>query len=108
MDLPISSAETSTVICSGRSFGSARHLDLEENVLQHAAACLDADCFADGLNGHVDGHHFVFGHFMKVHVENVAFERMMLNILNQRQALGARIILHCKINEHVFGKRNGE
>ena len=74
-------------------------------MFQHAAAGLHAGRFAGGFHRHLHGDFFVLGDFVKIHVQHLAVERMMLDFLHQREALGARVVFHGQIHEHIF--RNG-
>ena len=71
-------------------------------MFEGAAAVLDAGGFADGFNGHEHGDLLVFGHFMEIHMDDLAGERMMLDFLQQREALGAGVVLHREVYEQVF------
>ena len=51
----------------------------------------------------MDGDFFVRGNFMKINVQHFAAERMVLDILHQREALGAGVGFDRQIHEQVFG-----
>ena len=102
MDLPISSWLTSTMICSGKSFGRAADLELVQNVFEHAAAGLHAGGFAGGFHRHLNGDLFVFGDFVEIHVQHLAVERVMLDFLHEREALGAGVVFDGQIHQQVF------
>ena len=80
----------------------AADLELEQNVFEHAAAGLHAGGFAGGFHRHLDGDFFVFGDFMKIHMQHLAVERMMLDFLHQREALGAGVVFDGQIHQQVF------
>ena len=39
---------------------------------------------------------------MQIHVHYLGAERMMLDFLHQRQALGAGVVIHRQVHQHVF------
>ena len=39
---------------------------------------------------------------MEIHVEHVAFERVVLDFLQEREAFGARVVFDGQIHQHVF------
>ncbi len=86
-------------------FRQRADLELEQNVFEHAAAGFYADGFAGRFHRHLDGDFFVLGDFVKINVQHLAVERMMLDFLHQREALGAGVVLDGQIHEHIF--RNG-
>ena len=85
--------------------GQAASADPEEDVFQNAAAGLDTFGFAEGLDGDADGHLFVFGDLVEVHVQDLAGEGMVLDFLHQRQALGPGVILDLQVHQEVLGDR---
>ena len=89
----------------GQIPGQGAHFQFEDHVLEHAAAVFHAGRFADGFQRHQDDHFFVFGHFMEIHVQHVAFERMVLDFLHQREAFGAGVVFDGQIHQQIF--RNG-
>jgi len=105
MDLPSSRWLTSTIICSGKSLGRPRTFNLKHHVFEHAAAVFHAGRFASGFQRHQDGHFFVFRHFMEIHVQHVAFQRVMLDFLHQREAFGAGVVFDGQIHQQIFGSR---
>ena len=76
-------------------------LEFENDVFENAAASFDADRFAGGFNGHHDGYQFVFGDFMKINVQHFSGQRVMLDFLNEREAL---LLVHVQIHENVLGE----
>ena len=82
--------------------GQAADFELEQHVFEHAAAGLHAGGFADGFHRHLDGDLFILGHFMKIHVQDLAVERVMLDFLDEREALGAGVIFHGQIHQQIF------
>ena len=95
--------ETSTVIELRQVLGQAASADPEEDVFQNAAAGLDTFGFAEGLDGDADGHLFVFGDLVEVHVQDLAGEGMVLDFLHQRQALGPGVIFDLEVHQEVLG-----
>ena len=79
------------------------HFDFEQHVFQHATAGLDAGGFPDSLHRHGDRHFFVFGNFMKIHVQNFAAQRMVLHFLHQRKPLALGPAFDRQINQDGFG-----
>ena len=72
-------------------------------MLQRAAANFHAGSFAGRFHRHLHGDFFVFGDFMETNVQHFAVERVMLDFLHQREALGTRVFFHGQIHEQVFG-----
>ena len=103
MAWPILRWLTSTVIMFRQILGQAAHLDLEQNVLQHAALGLHALGLADGLDRHQDGHLLVLGHFVEIHVQHLAGEGMVLDFLHQGQPLGPGVVLDRQVHQEVLG-----
>ena len=83
--------------------GQCADLELEQDMFEHAAAVFHAGGFANGFQRHLDGDFFVFGHFVEIHVQHLAVERVMLDFLHERETPGARVAFHGQIHEHVFG-----
>ena len=75
-------------ICSGKSFGSARTLILNKTCSSMPPPFFTPTASPVGFHRHHDGDLFVFGDFMEIHVQHLAVERMVLDFLHQRQALG--------------------
>ena len=86
----------------GQILGQAADLELEEDVLEHAAAGLYARGFAHGLDWHLDGDLLGLGNLVEVHMQDRASEGEMLDFLNQSQALGARILIDVQIHQDDF------
>ena len=84
-------------------FGQGADFELEQDVFEHAAAVLDAGGFADGFQWHMDDDLFIFGDLVEIHMQHLAVERVVLDILHEREAFGARVAFHGQIHEHVFG-----
>ena len=59
--------------------------------------------FADGFDRHHDGDLLVLGDFVKIDMQHLAAQRMMLDFLHQRQALGPGIVLDRQVHQQVFG-----
>ena len=55
--------------------GQGAHFKLEENVFKGPAAGLDAEGFAGGLDGDLDGDFFRFGNFVQVNVTATGWSR---------------------------------
>ena len=89
----------------GQILGKGPDLDLEQDVLKHAAIGLNTLGLADGFDGHHDGDLLVLGNFVKINVQHLARERVMLNFLHQRQPLGTGIILDLQVHQQVLGER---
>ena len=89
----------------GQILGQGAHLQFEDHVIEHPAAVFHAGRFADGFQRHLDDDLFVLGHFMKIHVQHVAFQRVVLDFLHQREALGAGVVFDGQVHQQVF--RNG-
>ena len=56
-------------------------------MFQHPAARLDPRGFADGLHGDGDRHLFCLCHLVQIHMDHLAAQGVMLDFLNERQAL---------------------
>ena len=61
--------------------------------------------FAGRFHRHLHGDFFVLGDFVKINVQHFAVERMMLDFLHEREALGAGVVFDGQIHEQIF--RNG-
>ena len=85
--------------------GQRADFDLEQHVFQHAAAGFDTGGFPDGFHRHGDGDLFIFGNFMKIHVQNFAAQRMVLHFLDQRKPLALGPAFDRQINQD--GLRDG-
>ena len=72
-------------------------------MFESAAAGLDAEGFADCLDGHQDSHLFVLGDFVKINVEDLVGQDMVLNVLDQRQPLGLGIAGHREVHQNNLG-----
>ena len=66
------------------------------------AAVLDPDGFSGGFHRHLNGYLFIRSDFMEVHVEDMARDGMVLDLLHQREALRAGVILHGDVHEDVL------
>ena len=86
-------------------FRERAHLELEQDVRERTAAGLDAGCFANRFDRDGNRHLFGRGNFVKIHMEHLAAERVMLDFLHQREALGAGIAFHGQIHEKIFRGR---
>ncbi len=80
----------------------AAHLELEQDVFQRAAANLDAGGFAGGFHRNRDGDFFVFGDFVQIQMNHLAGQRMVLDFLHQREALGAGVVFHGQVHQQIF------
>ena len=89
----------------GQILGQSAHLQFEDHVFEHATGIFHASRFADGFQRHQDDDLFVLGHFMEIHVQHVAFQRVVLDFLHQREAFGAGVVFNGQIHQQVF--RNG-
>ena len=85
--------------------GQTADLEFEQNVFEHATAGFHASRFPGSFQRDVDDDFFVFGDFMEIHVQHVAFERVMLDFLHEREAFGARIAFNGQVHQHVFRGR---
>ena len=86
----------------GQILGQRAHLQLEHDVSKDAAVVLDAGGFAGGFHGHHDGDFFSFGNLVQIHMQHGLRQRMMLDFLEQREALGPGVALDGEIDEQVF------
>ncbi len=103
MAWPISRWLTSATRTSGKSLGKARTFSLNKNVLKGSAAGLDAEGFADGLDGHQDGDFFRFGDFVQVNVQHLVGQNVVLDFLHQGQPLGLGVALDREVQQHDLG-----
>src|SRR4029077_1176526 len=71
----------------GQIFWQATNFDLVKDVLQHSATGFNARGFAAGFNRDMDGDVFVRGNFVKINMEHLAVERMVLDILDESETL---------------------
>ena len=68
-------------------FWQCAHPNLEKYVLEDAAAGLDTGRFAGAFDRYHDGDLFIGRHFVQIDMQNLGFERVVLNFLEQGQAL---------------------
>ena len=87
----------------GQILGQGAHFQFEHHVFEHAAAVFHTGRFASGFQRHQNDHFFIFGHFMEIHVQHVAFQRVVLDFLHQREALGAGVVFDGQIHQQIFG-----
>ncbi len=86
----------------GQILGQGAHLQFEHDVFEHAAGVFHPGRLADGFQRHLDDDFLVLGHFMKIHVQDVAVQRVMLDFLDEREAPGAGVIFDGQIHQQIF------
>ena len=69
-------------------------------MLKRSAAGLDAEGFADGFDGHLDGDLFVLGHFVQIDVKQLVGQNVVLDFLHQGQPLGLGVALDREVQQH--------
>ncbi len=84
---PISRWLTSTVISSGRSRGKQATRIVAKHRLEQAATVLHANRLARARHRHFRVQNLVLRDLMQVHMHHVILQRIMLNILQQREML---------------------
>ena len=79
------------------------NFQLEQDVFEDAAGCLDPNRFSDRLDWHHDGDRLVLGDFMKIDVQDFAGKRMVLNFLHQGEVLAFLRSVNNQIHEKILG-----
>ena len=72
-------------------------------MFQYAAAGLDSGGFPDGFHRNGDCDFFIFGNFMKIHVQNFAAQWMVLHFLHQRKPQAPGPACDGQIHQDGFG-----
>ena len=83
--------------------GQGAHLEFEKHVFQHAATVFRyTGRFAGGFQRHHDDDLFTLGHFMEIHVEHIAVQRVVLDFLDQGEAFGPRVAFDGQVHQEIF------
>ena len=83
--------------------GQGAHFQFEQNVFQGAAAGLDAQGFAHAVHRNGEDHFFVFSDFVQINMEQLVGKDVVLNLLDDGQAVGLGVALDGEIEQDVFG-----
>ena len=71
-------------------------------MFEHAAAVFHAGGLANGFHRNLDGDLFVFGDLVKIHVQHLAVERVVLDFLHECKTFGAGVAFDGQIHEQIF------
>ena len=82
--------------------GKARTFNLNRTCSSVPPPVLTPDGFARRFHRHGEGDLFVLGHFVQINVQHLVGQDVVLDFLDDGQAVGLGVALHGEVQQHDF------